>query len=64
LDELFTVQQVATKLQIHLMTVYKLISSGRLQADRIPGVGLRIEPDALRKLLSQRRRRTSAKPEK
>ena len=72
MDELFTVEQVANKLKIHLMTVYKMLSSGRLKAARIPGVGLRIEAKELEKLFSQNTRgsyvnqgrRTNAKSRK
>lgn len=72
MDELFTIEQVANKLKIHLMTVYKLVSSGRLKAVRMPGVGLRIETKELEKFLDQstgrtrvsRRRQSSAKPRK
>lgn len=72
MDECLNVEQVAKKLNIHIMTVYKLISSGRLQAIRMPGIGLRIEAKELKKLLSQNtrrtrtrsKRRTSAKPRK
>ena len=71
-SEFLTVQQVADKLQAHIMSVYKLIQSGRLKAMRMPGVGLRIETRELEKFLDQntrkprasRRRRVNAEPRK
>lgn len=71
-SEFLTVQQVADKLQAHIMSVYKLIQSGRLKAMRIPGVGLRIETRELEKFLDQnirkprasRRRRVNVEPRK
>ena len=51
--ELLTVGQVSDKLQVHIMSVYRLIRSGRLKAMHVPGVGVRIEPKALEELLSQ-----------
>lgn len=73
MDELFSVEQVANKLKIHLMTVYKLISSGQLSVVRVPGVGLRVEGKELEEFLlgqntrrarAKRKRGTSGKPRK
>lgn len=41
-DELYTVKEVATKLRVHRMTVYRLIRSGRLPGLRISERGLRV----------------------
>ena len=61
MDDLFSVEEVANKVKIHLMTVYKLISSGRIRAMRVPGVGLRIEANELERFLYQNKRRAHAK---
>ncbi|TET41275.1 MAG: helix-turn-helix domain-containing protein [Dehalococcoidia bacterium] len=70
--EILTAKEVANRLKVHLMTVYRWVSSGRLEVSRLPGGGLRIDARELEKLLgknlrkthTKRRRRTSAKPEK
>lgn len=62
--EILTAKEVADRLKVHLMTVYRWISSVRLEVSRLPGGGLRIEAKELEKLLSQRRRRTSGKRRK
>ena len=70
--EILTANEVANRLKVHLMTVYRWISTGRLEASRLPGGGLRIDAKELDKLLGQntrksrvsRRRRTSGKPRK
>ena len=63
MDELLTAQQVSDRLQIHIMTVYKLIQKGTLQAMRVPGVGLRVKAEELEKLLDQTKRGSHASPE-
>lgn len=71
-NKFLTVKQVSDRLKVHLMTIYKWISSGTLEAKRLPGGGLRIEAKELEKLLSEnpakthtkRRRKADAKPRK
>ena len=63
-SELFTVRQIADKLQIHVISTYRLIRSGTLKAMRIPGVGLRIEGKELERLLSQNTKGTTTKPKR
>ena len=60
--EILTAKEVAGRLKVHLMTVYRWVSSGRLKASRLPGGGLRIEAKELEKLLGQNTKRPSAKP--
>ena len=67
--EILTANEVAGRLKVHLMTVYRWVSMGQLKANRLPGGGLRIEATELEKLLSQntrrsRRRRANAEPRK
>jgi excisionase family DNA binding protein len=61
MDEVLKPNEVADRLKIHLMTVYRWISSGRLQARRLPGGGLRIDGEEVEKLLSPCRRKTGVK---
>lgn len=49
--ELLNVTDVAKKLSCHIMTVYKLIYSGRLKAVKIQSLGWRIEMKELEKLI-------------
>lgn len=51
--EILTPNEVANRLKVHLMTVYRWISSGRLEASRLPGGGLRIDAKEIEKLLDQ-----------
>jgi len=53
-SELLTASETAAKLKVHLVTIYKWIASGRLQAKRLPGGGLRIETKELDKLLTKK----------
>lgn len=62
--ELLTPNQAADRLQVHLMTIYKWISSGRLEAKRLPGGGLRIEVTELEKLLTENKRVKSCRKKK
>lgn len=62
--ELLTANQAAERLQIHLMTVYRWIKEGRLQAKRLPGGGLRIEAVELEKLLVDDDRESHANSKK
>ncbi len=72
MEEILTANEVADRLKVHLMTVYRWISSGRIPVRRLPGGGVRVEAKELEKLLGQntkrtgvsRRRRSSAKPRK
>ena len=50
-EEHFTVAQVATVLHLHLMTVYRLVKTGKLAAVRI-GNRIRIPQSAVDKFLS------------
>lgn len=54
MQQALTVKEVAEKLHVHPMTVYRLISGGRLKAFRTGvqnhGGGLRIWPKALEAL--------------
>ncbi len=59
--EILTANEVADRLKVHLMTVYRWVSSGRLQASRLPGGGLRIDVKELEKLLGQNVRRIRTK---
>jgi excisionase family DNA binding protein len=61
MDELITVKQAADRLQVHLLTVYRWISSGVLPAQRLPGGWLRIEANELERLLSKNKGRTNVK---
>ena len=60
--EILTAKEVADRLKVHLMTVYRWVSSGRLQASRLPGGGLRIDAKELEKLLGKNLKKTHAKP--
>ena len=51
--EILTANEVANRLKVYLMTVYRWISSGRLEASRLPGGGLRIDAKEVEKLLDQ-----------
>lgn len=59
--EILTAKEVADRLKVHLMTVYRWVSSGVLEASRLPGGGLRIDAKELDKLLSQGRGKTRIK---
>ena len=61
MDELLTVEQVAGQLQVHILTVYKWISQGLLEAIRLPSNALRIGAEELEKFLSENRGRTNVK---
>jgi len=62
MGELLTVKDLAQILRLHPATVYGLISSGSVQASRLPGGSLRIDAKELEKLLGQNTRRARAKP--
>lgn len=67
--EILTANEVAGRLKVHLMTVYRWVSMGQLKANRLPGGGLRIEGTELEKLLcerscTKRRRKADAKQSK
>ena len=51
--EILTANEVANRLKVYLMTVYRWISSGRLEASRLPGGGLRIDAKEIEKLLER-----------
>jgi len=69
--KLLTASQAAQELQIHVVTLYRMIKAGKLPAKRL-GARLRIEKSDLQKLLdpntgrtyASRRRKTNAKPKK
>lgn len=50
MDTYFTVEQVASKLQIHWQTVLTYIKSGKLRAVKL-GRGYRIDPNDLEKFI-------------
>lgn len=56
--EILTAKEVADRLKVHLMTVYRWISSGRIEVSRLPGGGLRIDAKELDKLLGRNTRKT------
>ena len=70
MEEILTASEVADRLKVHLMTVYRWISSGRIPVRRLPGGGLRIDAKDVETLLGQdtrrsrpkSRRRTNGKP--
>ena len=51
--ELLTASQAADRLQLHLMTIYKWIAAGYLEARQLPNGRLRIEAKELDKLLAK-----------
>ena len=53
MEEILTPNEVANRLKVHLMTVYRWISSGWLEASRLPGGGLRIDAKDIEKLLNR-----------
>ena len=71
MTELLTTNQAAEELQIHVVTLYRMIKAGKLPAKRL-GARLRIEKSDLQKLLdpntdrthASRRRKTNAEPRK
>lgn len=50
--EFFTVKEVAAHLRVHRMTVYRLIHSGKLRAQRISERGLRVPAAAYEEYLA------------
>ena len=52
IEMLLTVKEVAARLKVHPLTVYRWIAKGRLQALRIDGI-LRIEEEAYNRLLGK-----------
>jgi len=60
-NEYLTAEEAAGRLKVHLMTIYKWIKSGRIQARRLPGGGLRIDAQELEKLLGQNKRNADGK---
>jgi excisionase family DNA binding protein len=61
MDEILTVEQVADRLQVNIMTVYKWISQGLLEAIRLSSNALRIEAEELEKFLSENGSRINVK---
>jgi excisionase family DNA binding protein len=61
MEEILTPNEVANRLKVHLMTVYRWISSGRLEASRLPGGGLRIDAKEIEKLLERTARGSRTK---
>ena len=53
MEVILTVKQVAKRLQVHIVTIYKWISQGLIPAQRLPGGWLRIEAKELDKLLTK-----------
>jgi len=62
MEEILTANEVANRLKVHLMTVYRWIASGRIPVRRLPGGGVRIDAKALDKLLSEDTKGTTTKP--
>lgn len=50
--EYLTTGQVASKLQVHQITVYRWIKQGKLKSRRLPNGGYRIEAEEVEKMLS------------
>ena len=61
MGEILTVEQVADRLQVNMMTVYEWISQGLLEVIRLPSNALRIEAEELEKFLSENGSRTNVK---
>ena len=51
--ELLTAKTIADRLQVHLMTVYRWIAAGYLEARQLPSGRLRIEAKELDRLLAK-----------
>lgn len=51
-EEYFTVAQVAAALHLHIMTIYRLVKTGKLPAVRI-GNRIRVSQSAVDKFLSR-----------
>lgn len=64
MGELLTVVQAADRLQVRPMTVYRWIWAGKLNVKRLPGGGLRIEPEQLESLLTEQKGGSHAKRRK
>ena len=47
--ELLTVGELAKKLKIHKHSIYRLISKKTIPHFKIPGVGIRFDPDEIEK---------------
>ena len=52
-DELLTISEAARKLGIHVQTCYRLVWRGVLPATRLEGIGWRVAPAELEKLISR-----------
>ena len=51
MTEIITANEAATRLQIHLITLYRWVSAGRLVAERLPNGRLRIKAKEVEKLI-------------
>lgn len=51
MTEIITANEAATRLQIHLITLYRWVSEGRLVAERLPNGRLRIKAKEVEKLI-------------
>ncbi len=51
MGEYFTPKEVAEKLKIDRQTVYRMVSDGRLKADRVGARGLRIRGESVAAVL-------------
>jgi excisionase family DNA binding protein len=49
-----TVNEVATQLRLHPVSIYRLIKSGELEAMRMGTRTLRVRPEAVEQLLTER----------
>jgi excisionase family DNA binding protein len=49
-----TVNEVADRLRLHPVSIYRLIKSGELEAKRLGTRTLRVRPEAVEQLLTER----------
>ncbi len=52
-DELLTAEQVATKLHLHIATVWRYVREGKLRAVRLSYKGIRIRQSELDRFLNE-----------
>lgn len=53
-DEFYTAEELATKLKLNVMTIYRYIKAGKLKAHKI-GKEYRIDKDEFERLLNKTR---------
>ena len=64
MGEILTANEAATRLQIHLITLYRWVSEGKLPAQRLPNGRLRIKAKEIEKLIDRIARRRLCKAKK